>query len=291
MQLSERTILAALHISAWSGQALDRKITDEVSTRHDAEPGAGHYTKQLVSRKALHGVMKQASAARTAHRILTLPWGEDGTRILTTAGYQGYTEAMYQARIRFEGAVEAFLSEYPEGHLAEARQRLKTMFNKDEYPPLEEIKERYKLDVEIMPVPEKTDFRAQLSNESVKTITKDIERRTKEKLQQALNNVFERVKDVTGNMAERLRAFKPHPGVGRAEGIFRDTLVSNVKELADLLPMLNLTEDPRIDRLRDQLLNELTVYPPQQLREDTKAREATARKAEAVLAKVSSYLS
>lgn len=290
MQLSERAVLTSLHIGMWAGEVLDRKITDEVATTHNAEKDAGRYTKRLFSRKAQHGIVVCLNEARRAHRAMTLPWGDDGTRILSAAGFMLHSESMRDARIRFEEAVEAFLRDYPNEHMAEAKVRLKKMFDANDYPPLEKARNRFNFDVEITPVPERGDLRVKLSNEQVKSITKDIEQRTQQRLDAAMQDVFIRIRDVAERMAERLRAFKPHPGMGRPEGIFKDSLVGNIKELAELLPSLNLTEDQRIEDLRQRLINELTAFDPKELREDIVIREQTARNAEDILAKVRGFI-
>ena len=71
--ISERVMLAALRIGSWSGQLYDAEVTEEARAQHGAEQGAGRYNKQIWSRKYLHPVTSKISAARNAHRVLTLP--------------------------------------------------------------------------------------------------------------------------------------------------------------------------------------------------------------------------
>ena len=53
-KLSERAMLACLHVGVWSGNLHDKDITDEISTQHNAESrAAGRYIKQIISRKFL----------------------------------------------------------------------------------------------------------------------------------------------------------------------------------------------------------------------------------------------
>jgi hypothetical protein len=144
--------------------------------------------------------------------------------------------------------------------------------------------------VEIKPVPAAGDFRAELSDAHVKAVTKDIERRTEERLGRAMDDVFERIQDATSKMVEKLRAYKPRV-IGEAnEGVFRDSLVYNLRELAELIPALNITNDKRLDELHTRLLADCTKHEPDELREDEKLRRKTADAAEKILAKVNSYL-
>jgi hypothetical protein len=288
MRLSERTVLTSLHIGSWTGNAIDRQVTEEVSETHSADiTGAGRYSKQLIAKRFLQQVNSKISVTRRVHRLLTLPWDDDA-RILSIQGYQHYTEQMRLNRLATEAAAAEFVSHY-DSHIHEARTRLGSMFNREDYPAADVILKKFYIDVEIKPVPEAGDFRAELTNQSVEAITKDIERRTDQRLEAAVNDVFKRISDCAARMVERLRAYKPVEG-GRAENSFKDSLVWNIKELADLLPSLNITGDKRLDDLQAKLLDDLTSNSPEILRDNERLREQTANKAEAIMKKVEKYL-
>lgn len=288
-KLSERAVIAALHIGAWTGSSHDRGITEEVSEKHHADSkDAGRYSKQLISRKFLQHVGRNASTARRTHQLLTLPWDDDGSRILSTVGYNAYTEQMRLKRHAFEASVLEFCASLP-SYIQEAKTRLGSMFSPEDYPVADVIQKKFWLDIEIKPVPEAGDFRAELSNQSVAAIVKDIEHRTDARLEAAMNDVFQRIADVTQHMVERLRAYKPVDG-GRAENTFKDSLVYNVQQLAELLPSLNITNDSRLDALQKRLLADLVDNSPEILRDNDKVRQQTADKAEKILAKVKGYL-
>ncbi len=281
IKLSERAMLTSLHIGAWSGSNLDREVTEEISERHKADAkDAGRYSKQLVSKKFLKQVGAQVSAARSVHRILTLPWDDDGTRILSTSGYQDYTDRMRRCRIQFEDAVTDFVKGMPE-YIKEAKVRLGTMFDANDYPSAEDVKAKFSFDVEVKPVPDAGDFRAKLSDATVKSIVKDIERRSEARIEAAMRDVYERVYDCTSKMAEKLKD---------ADGVFRDSLVYNINELADLIPALNITDDAKLNDLAKKLKEDLVEHSPEILRSDAKVRQATAKKAEALAKKARSFL-
>ena len=49
MKLQERALLTALHLGAWSGQAIDRQVTEEAAEAHKADvKDSGRYSKQLI---------------------------------------------------------------------------------------------------------------------------------------------------------------------------------------------------------------------------------------------------
>ena len=265
MRLSERAVIATLHIGTWTGTMHDNDITEKVSEWHQAAArDAGQYSKQLVAKKFLAHVGKIASSARALHRTLTLPWADGGQGILSTMGFHGYTEAMRLKRLAFEAATGEFVAAR-DGHIAEAEVRLGTMFDPNDYPSAEDIAKKFHFDVEIGGVPEAGDFRAELSDKQVAAITKEIERRSQRRLEEAVGDVYRRIADVTGRMAEGLRKYEPKEGGERAKGVFRDSLVMNITELADLIPTLNITNDPKLVDLERQLREQLIEHSPEVL--------------------------
>lgn len=289
MKLSERAMIACLHAGSWTGQLVDQDVTDEVSQSHQAEQDAGKYRKQIVARKFLHHVNSRIGMARRTHRVLTLPWDDNGERILSAMGYVQYTTQMRLQREAVEAAANEFATNMDE-YIVEAKVRLGTMFDQADYPEADDIRKKFYVDVEIKPVPEAGDFRTELSEKTVKAIVADIERRSNERLEAAINDVFQRIATLTSHMVERLRVFTPAQGSERAQNIFKDSLVYNIKELADLLPSLNITNDGRIEKLRLQLLDDLTEHSPDLLRADERLRQRTADKAEKIYEKVKQYL-
>jgi hypothetical protein len=286
MRLSERAMLVSLSISSWSGKAIDREITDEVSESHNADPkDSGTYAKQLISKKALRAVHSKVALVRQTHRTLSLPW-DDSARILPATGYLHYTKCMRDGRLAVEEAAKALAKQLPEW-IEEAKTRLGSMFDASEYPSSEEVLQRFGVDVEIKPIPEAGDFRTKLSDATVKAVTKDIEKRSAERLKAATKDVFERVATVTSKMAEKLKNYEQAEGQA---GAFRDSLVYNVVELADLLPNLNITDDPRIAEFATRLKADLAAHSPEILRSDSKARAVTLKKAEQLAKKAKSFL-
>ena len=288
--LSERAMLATLRISSWSGMMHDQEVTEEVSNSHKAAKEAGRYNKRLVAHKFFSGVSQAHNKARHTHRLLTLPWEDDGTRILSSTGYMNYTTQMKECRLKVEAAVKEFLAD-PDPYIREAQVRLGSMFNIADYPSSTDLAGKFGFDIEMRGMPEAGDFRAKLSEASTKAIIKDIERRSSERLQNAMNDIFKRVEEKVLNLTEKLRNYVPPQNGNKAEGIIRDSVISNIHQLAtEVLPMLNITDDPRITTLQKQLVDELMEHSPEILRADSKVRAQTLSKADKILKKVQSYM-
>lgn len=293
MSLSERALCVSLHISKPGFSKHDKQVSEEVIENHKAGADAGRYTKILISREALKEINSIANAAKKAHYAHTLPWEDSGTRIITNRAYGEYSKLMLELGRNYETAVANFLKGYPE-YVKEAKIRLGTMYNDEDFRPVGELKDKFSLEVEPKPVPTSDDFRAKVSNESAKAIAEDIERRTNERLEKAMTDVWERVQESVSKVIERLQAFDDTQNndalVEKHKGAFRDSLIENVREIAQLLPMLNINDDPELNKVQSRLIEELCAHTPDELRKDSKLRKQTRKSAKDILRKVNDYM-
>jgi hypothetical protein len=88
-------------------------------------------------------------------------------------------------------------------------------------------------------------------------------------------------------MAERLAAYKvSESGVDHP---FRDTIVTNLVRLVDVLPKLNVTGDPELERMAEEIRRSLLV-DPSELRKSEASRNETARLAAAIALQMAGYM-
>jgi metal-dependent amidase/aminoacylase/carboxypeptidase family protein len=284
--LNEKAMLVKLSISQWSARKQDKRATKTVQDTFGTSDDAGRYSKALVAQEAIKAVQKTANAARTAHYENTLPWNDDGARILPAANFQEYSALMREHRQNFEDAVRELVSNYP-ALVSQARIDLNGLFNPDEYPDENKIRSKYSFDVTVDPMPAAQDFRVDLHDDDVARIQADIEARTRTAQERAMADLWERLHKTVAHMAEKL---------SEPDAIFRDSLINNVCDLCQLLPRLNITNDPNLEALRREIEEKLCNYDPEELRRsqpnsmmNTSRRDA-ANDAQAIIDKMSAYM-
>ena len=77
--------------------------------------------------------------------------------------------------------------------------------------------------------------------------------------------------------------------MGQPKKIFRNSLISNLKDFCELIPKLNLTNDSKLEEFRKDITQKLTTLRPDNLR-DSKAERKTAHKAaKDILKKMKDY--
>jgi hypothetical protein len=285
--LAERAVLASPSIRIWTARKFDKRVTADVTAEHGAAADAGRWNKSLVSRDALTAVTTAASRAREYHYQTTLPWSDDGARILPTALYldrtdaagklvPGYASRMREFRTAFDAAVADFVRGYPD-YVEAARERLNGMFNAADYPAPAAIAGKFDFAVNVNPVPSGRDFRVEIGD----AVRADVERRVQETTAAAMADACKRVAETIGTMADKLAGYVPPRDGAGAGGVFRDSLVSNVRDLAAVLPAFNLTGSPEFDRIAARVAD-LARPEADQLRTDDKLRRETAEAAAAL---------
>ena len=93
--ITERAMLAAVHISIWTAVKHDRKVSREVAERHGAYDGAGRYNKQLLREaERLESLRTLSGQIRQYFYKITLPWSDEGFRLLPAHFYFELTTKM-----------------------------------------------------------------------------------------------------------------------------------------------------------------------------------------------------
>ncbi len=289
LDLSSRAMLVSFKVSQWTGRKLDKKVTAEVNQTHGATADAGRYNKSLVARDSLAAIASAVGAARTDHVKLSLPWLQDGTRIMTADGFARYSDTMRKHREAFETAVADFVANYA-AFVEQARVDLNGMFNASDYPTQAEIERRFSWTISVLPMPDAADFRVKLGKDQVEAMQADIARQMDAVVTDAMGDAWSRLHSAVSHMAEKLTAYRPKTDTDKAQGIFRDSLVENLRELVEILPALNLTGDFRLESMVSEARDKLTARDAAELREDDTARDETAKAAADIADAMAAYM-
>src|SRR5262252_4230560 len=106
--LSRKATLVSVEISQWSARKLDRRVTDEINSSHNASADAGRYNKLLIEAKRLEKINKLVSAARDAYYTHTKPWADEGLRILPNVLHERLGKILREIEREFNLAADQF---------------------------------------------------------------------------------------------------------------------------------------------------------------------------------------
>ena len=284
--IRHQLLCVALNISCWEARRQDKKVNGEVAAAHGTSTGVGRYHKDLLPDVVEHqSVLKLRNAWRVWHYENTLPWGNDGSRVIRSAAFLDYAKEYREYKDKFEAACEAFYTVY-HARVAEAEFKLNTLFDMADYPRLEIVKDRFSVRMTTYPMPNSEDFRIieGIPPEEVKRLQSEAVAGLNEQVTLAIRDLWGRLHGVVSAMADRLE----YTSEGRLPK-FHDTLVSNISDLLDKVPQLNLTDDPEITTMTNAM-RELIGYSPATLREDLTARSEVSIKAKALAARMACFV-
>jgi len=277
--LSQRAVLVRLSVSQWTARKYDKRVTQEVADNHGVQSDAGRYNKVLIESAEIKKVTKATNAARTFFYANTLPWSDE-YRIRPTRGYMEFMTELGEHKSEFQDRVREFCGLYSD-LLTKARITLKGMYNPGDYPTPENLTKKFDFSVNVLPLAGATDFRIDLSKEQVDQIGAQLERQNKRSVRLAMKTAWTRLHEAVAHMADKLNGEKT---------VFRNSLVDNLEELTKVLPVLNITDDPELTKLCDEVNHTLCSYAPDTLRTDDLARGKTGRAARKISATIEKVL-
>lgn len=287
MNLNFDAMVVSLHITAWSGRLYDRAASDHVAVTHDAATSAGRYNKRLLPKCAFASLTSTMSRARATHYEQTLPWDDQGGRLLTVANYPRYTELMDGLRERMVRARARFIEDYDD-NVDQARLALGKLFRIEDYPSKEALQDRFAIRYRITPVPDAEHFMAKLASDDTDRVKRDIEHQIQERLHDAVGDLYRRLGEAVERVCERLREDENGKPL-----VFRDSMISNIRDLVDVVPRLNIFGDDELARLCEQAKEKIAGVEPDALRPskrfDPMARVRVKRDADALMERFAGY--
>jgi hypothetical protein len=280
ISIASSAMLVELSISTWTARKLDKKVSTQVDLDNGAKTKVVNANKNLMAGTGvLDTIVKYAANARAWHLSQTLPWTDNGSRLLPMSNFVNYKKQLGELEANYEALVDKFIIAYPNLVSAAAFQ-LGTLFDRNEYPDESSLKRKFKFTYSFFPVPTAGDFRIDINEEAKAEIMANCNSAYQDRLNNAMREAWSRLHECLSRMSERL--------TDNADGsrkIFRDSLVENGVELVSMLKHLNITQDPKLELARRELQSAIGAHDLDSLRDNSNAREAVKLKVDSILSK------
>lgn len=279
--ITEKAMLAAVHISVWTATKHDRVVSRQVAEQHGAHESAGRYNKKLLQQAAkLDAIRTLAGQIRSHVYKVTLPWSDEGYRILPASLYFQLSEQMKGFERQFDTAVDEFLDEYP-AYIEQVRPALSGLFRAEDYPDAHKIREKFELRLEIKPIMTGDDFRVKLSEEHRARISREIDAEVRKLLENGTRELWIRLRNLVDHMVARLQ---------QPEGRLYASVVDNIVDLIDVLPDLNLTNDPALNTFVEEIRTRLCAASAKELKANDLLRATTAQEAADIASRMAAHM-
>jgi hypothetical protein len=244
--IATSALLIELNISTWTGRKRDKNTTAEVTQRAQAGSSkAASVIKNLMSDDAdLDKIKSYAQDCRNYIIKHTYDWN-NGVRLLPSAYVFEVTSELEAREQQYTALVEKFLADYSV-KISAAAFKLGSLFNRNEYPTVQEIRRKFKMSYFVSPVPLSGDFRVDVQNDTAAFLREKFKTDAEARIAEMMREPWERIYTQLANVRERVGAlleYEKVEGEGKkAPKLFQAT-IDNALEIAQMMDKMNVTGD------------------------------------------------
>ena len=257
----------------WRPEKTDKAITADTNKALGVASGRGHYDKDLFSPEYMRGLREHTSKVKLYYYRHTLPWEDRVSRLIASARVEETSIYLNRAIEKYDEILRQTVGDdaaYTQA-IYDQRVYMGSAWNYADYPTREAFMARYHGRLDILPLVSSADIRCEL-NESLRAqIAASVERDTQERFKLAMADCWKRLYEPVKSMAETLSDPKK---------TFRNSLVENVRQICEVMPELNILDDPELKALTAEVYGKLAFgTDPDDLRENLFERAEHAKRA------------
>ena len=282
MSISEKALLVQLNISTWNTERLDKKQTERINALNNADSKAGKVHKDLMCGTTMaKDIDLVAGRARLWNNINTMPFEDRGARLLPVSLFLNYYKPeMNQREQKFTGMVNRFIPNY-EAARQTAKNYLGSMYREEDYPDAREIASKYKWTLTVKPVPSSGHFCLDVPAQELEEMKLSCDADVEQRIAEAMRKPWDDLHKMLLGMSDKLQ--EPDEMTGK-EKRFHSTFITNALDLCKLLSHMNITNDPQLEKARQQLELALVGTDLDEIKETEFARSSMKKNVDNILA-------
>jgi hypothetical protein len=298
--LTEKAMLAYLNVTgkSFGKSKVDKELTAENEARHGVKKGSLKSRKLLIADDFTEKLATIGRKAYEYHRENTLPWDREGGMILPAQHYLTYMATQRRFASDYHDAASEFERVY-EDAVEEARDRLGGtrdqggLFNPKDFPdrsklfvkhPETGLYLKFSITVDIEPIPDQCDFRIELNELEIQRLQKQMDSRLQKVLTNAIGALWTRVREPIEILRDRMAGYED-----QERKLMLNAWIDNVSEIVKLIPQLNLTGDPELDRICKEAEVKLCQWNADHLKVSQVTRKFVASAADDILKQMAGY--
>jgi hypothetical protein len=288
INIAKRGILCKLKMPSIQSRRKHESETTRVAHDNEADSGMVSVIVCLVPKEYASKISGAAQRVRAAHRNMSLPWDDDGGRIIPIAVMENHASAIQGELSKYEAEIEEYANNLPAVEAA-AKIRLGPLFDPSLYDSEDAVRAKLKPVVSYYPLPDSKDFRVDLDDNQIEYLKETLDVHMRDKFDEATRDLKNRIITVTESFVDRVSAYhetRMPDGNVRVDRTFRDSVVENVQVVLDMIPGLNITQDMEVSKLAEQTRTALCTYKAATLRTSPAIRSEVVAKARALLTRL-----
>jgi DNA-binding transcriptional regulator/RsmH inhibitor MraZ len=151
----------------------------------------------------------------------------------------------------------------------------------------EELRARFSFETKVLPLPDADDFRVSIGDQDRERIKRQIAESIQASLRVGTRELWQRLYKVVSHLSARMSEYNAAQDGSKPR--LYDSMITNIVEIVDVLPKLNIAGDTELDRMASEIRRSLVV-DPQELRKSETMRSDTAKAAVDIAQRMAAYM-
>ena len=264
--LSETALLVKLNTKKLGLVKQNKALRAEIAERHNASERQVNATSNVFDPKhpLINKIVQIDGYARNLILRKTSPWADTGHRIITCEAYPKLKDEIDALGIDRADAVDELVQGLDE-LIADIESKSGSIFDRSKIPAADEIRDAFHWDFITSVIPEGGTI-LQLSDAVQSKLVEEVTAREASGYAKVAEDIFAKVHEKLHHLAVSLGEYGDKIEGAKKPRNFDNSIIPNLVEVAHTIKGLNLTGDPRLSKLSDDIVDRLTKVSPEELR-------------------------
>lgn len=288
VSLATSAVLVSIDVNVWSATKQDRVISGEVTQAKNADSSAGRFVKNLLADNVEH--KRISNYRQTIYNWLkrnTFRWN-NSQDLLPVIGLEKFKKEYTEHEAEFYRLLGDFLDKYG-SIVSDMAFKQGDMFNKDDYPDVEQVKAKFGIKLFVSEVPNH-DWRCKVSEETAEDLMAQYQNQAEDIVTGILGEQVGRLVEVMESISHCCGVQHEQSADGETKTKRRkiyDTTIEKAREMCGLYKEFNLGESEQLSSAVDKLEQALNGVSAEQIRESDAVRNKVKKDVDDILSKFS----
>lgn len=260
-----RSLLVRFKVTLWTATA-----RDQAATKQAGLDGSGSYVmKQLVDKALINDIVAEARSIRREIERATLPWSDEGERLLPASMIESFRMLCVDLRIKYDGVVDRFVADYERARRAQKKKKLGSLYSDDDYPSADDVRAKFVLDVQYYPLPTGREFDAlTIPRKQRDELRRGTAQATDDAIRRAERYFIDRLRDVADKIYDQIAHQKTK---------LRSGSYDLLRQLLEVAEPMNILQNKRLVAAAELLREGVADVDAFALRNDVRTQEDALR--------------
>jgi len=281
MSLTDKAMLISVKVSIPTGRKIDKDASKDVTHARYAQDGSHSVSRKLFIKEDIGPIEQLRTEIRAYVNDNSMPWSDKRQRLIPSNKLTDMMQKLDDFSARMDDLKQEFIARY-DLIKSNSMSFLGDGYNDDIMPTLDDLERSFGLEVETDILSNINDFRVKVSEYEFQRVSKMKQDEYERKTRSAITDLWTRLSTPLSNLINRLS----DPTTKR----YHKSLITNVMQVTDALPSLNIFNDPNLEAICQELKQQLDGVDIADIKKDDIAKKSIAQKSSEIMDRISGFM-